>query len=38
MEKLEHYTLYLRMQNGAAALKNSLSSVISSKVRHRVTI
>ena len=38
MEKLEHYTLFVRMQNGAAGLENSLSSVISSEVKHRVTI
>ena len=38
MEKLEHYTLFVRMQNGAAGLENSLSSLISSEVKHRVTI
>ena len=38
MGKLEHYTLFVGMQNGAAALENSLSSVVSSKVKLRVTI
>ena len=38
MEKLEHYTLFVGMQNGAAGLENSLSFVISSEFKHRVTI
>ena len=38
MEKLEHYTLFVGMHNGAAGLENSLSFVISSEVKHRVTI